>query len=39
MDLLYRVHNIMDNMGMELLTPKEFKNLGYGNKKYNNIRI
>jgi uncharacterized protein (DUF849 family) len=39
MDLLTRVHNIMDNMGVELLTPKEFKNLGYGNKKYNDIRI
>ena len=39
MDLLTRVHNIMDNMGVELLTPKEFKNLGYGNKKINNIRF
>jgi uncharacterized protein (DUF849 family) len=39
MDLLTRVHIIMDNMGVELLSPKEFKNLGYGNKKYNDIRI
>jgi hypothetical protein len=39
MGLLTRVHNIMDNMGVELLTPKEFKNMGYGNKKHNDNRI
>lgn len=35
--LLKRIHRIMDEMNLELLSPLEFKELGYGNKKINNI--
>jgi len=38
-ELLNRIHIIMDNMGVGLMSAKEFKNLGYGNKKINSIRI
>ena len=37
-DLLKRIHNIMNEMDFSVLSPLEFKNLGYGNKKINNIR-
>lgn len=38
-ELLKRIHRIMDEMDMETLTPKDFKNLGYGNKRNNNTGI
>ena len=37
-DLLKRIHRIMDEMGVEYMNPSSFKDLGYGNKKLNNIR-
>ena len=37
-DLLKRIHTIMNEMDLNVLTPLEFKKLGYGNKKINNIR-
>ena len=37
--LLKRVHRIMDEMDMKLLPPKEFKSLGYGNKRNNNTGL
>jgi len=38
LSLLKRIHRIMDEMNLEVLNPLEFRNLGYGNKKTNNIR-
>jgi len=38
-ELLKRVHRIMGEMDMELLPPEEFKSLGYGNKRNNNIGL
>jgi uncharacterized protein (DUF849 family) len=38
-DLLKRIHTIMDEMGLNVLSPLDFKNLGYGNKKINGIGI
>ena len=35
--LLKRIHRIMDELNFNHMTPEEFKNLGYGNKKINNI--
>jgi hypothetical protein len=29
----------MDEMGLNVLSPLDFKNLGYGNKKINGIGI
>ncbi len=37
-DLLKRIHNIMLETDFKLLTPQEFKKLGYANRKINNIR-
>jgi len=36
-DLLKRTHTFIETMGLELLTPLEFKNMGFGNKKINSI--
>ena len=38
-DLLKRIRTIMDEMGLNVLSPLDFKNLGYGNKKINGIGI
>jgi uncharacterized protein (DUF849 family) len=38
-DLLRRIHTIIDVMGLNVLSPLDFKNLGYGNKKINGIGI
>jgi len=38
-DLLRRIHTIIDVMGLNVLSPLDFKNLGYGNKKINGTRI
>ena len=38
-DLLKSIHTIMDEMGLNVLSPLDFKNLGYGNKKINGIGI
>ena len=37
-DLLKRTHSIIENMGMDIMSPIEFKNLGFGNKKINSYR-
>lgn len=37
--LIERITRIINEMGIEIMTPKEFKNLGYGNKKIDNIGI
>jgi len=37
-DLLKRIRTIMNEMDLNVLSPLEFKKLGYGNKKNNNIR-
>jgi uncharacterized protein (DUF849 family) len=34
LELLGRVHRIMNEMELSVLTPNEFKELGYGNKNY-----
>jgi uncharacterized protein (DUF849 family) len=39
LELLGRVHRIMNEMELSVLTPNEFKELGYVNKRNNNIRI
>ena len=39
LELLGRVHRIMNEMGLSILTPHEFKELGYVNKKNSNIRV
>ena len=39
LELLGRVHRIMNEMELSVLTPKEFKELGYANKRNNNIRL
>ena len=39
LELLGRVHRIMNEMELSVLTPNEFKELGYANKRNNNIRI
>ena len=36
-DLLKRIHRIMGEQDVNLMTPSEFRNLGYANKKINNI--
>lgn len=35
-DLLMRIHRIMNEFDCEFLTPNEFLDLGYGNRKINN---
>jgi len=37
--LLQRIRKIMDEMGLGVLSPLDFKNLGYGNRKINNTWI
>jgi uncharacterized protein (DUF849 family) len=37
-DLLKRIHTIMNEMDLNVLSPLEFKKLGYGNKKINDTR-
>ena len=37
--LLKRIFNIIDEINIDIMTPKEFKELGYGNKLHNNSRI
>ena len=37
--LLKRIFNIIDDINIDIMTPKEFKELGYGNKLHNNSRI
>jgi uncharacterized protein (DUF849 family) len=39
LELLSRMHKIMNQMELSILTPLEFKQLGYGNKRNNDIRI
>ena len=39
LELLGRVHRIMNEMELSILTPHEFKELGYVNKRNNNIRL
>ena len=39
LELLGRVHRIMNEMELSVLTPNEFKELGYANKRNNNIRL
>ena len=39
LELLGRVHRIMNEMELSILTPREFKELGYVNKRNNNIRL
>jgi uncharacterized protein (DUF849 family) len=34
-DLLKRIHTIMNEMDLNVLSPLEFKKLGYGNKTNN----
>lgn len=36
-DLLKRIHRIINEVDCKVMTPFEFKSLGYGNKKINNI--
>lgn len=38
-DLLRRLYKIMNELGYEVMNPKTFKDLGYGNKKNNNIGV
>jgi uncharacterized protein (DUF849 family) len=38
-DLLNRIHNIINTMDMNIMLPSEFKSLGFGNKKINSIGI
>jgi 3-keto-5-aminohexanoate cleavage enzyme len=38
-DLLKRIHTIMDEMDLDVLSPLEFKKLGYRNEKNYNIGI
>jgi 3-keto-5-aminohexanoate cleavage enzyme len=37
LDLLKRIHRIMGEMDFQMMSAKTFKELGYGNKKINNI--
>jgi uncharacterized protein (DUF849 family) len=37
-DLLKRIHRIINEIGHKYMTPKDFQNLGYVNRKTNNIR-
>lgn len=37
--LLKRIFNIINEINIDIMTPKEFKDLGYGNKSYNNSWI
>lgn len=37
--LLKRIYRIIDEMGIETMSPKQFKELGYGNKKLDNIGV
>ena len=37
-DLLKRVHRIIKELDYKVLSPKDFREMGYGNKKINNIR-
>jgi uncharacterized protein (DUF849 family) len=37
--LLQRIRKIMDEMGLGVLSPLDFKNLGYGNRKINSTWI
>jgi len=39
LELLSRMHKIMEQMELSILTPLEFKQLGYDNKRNNDIRI
>jgi len=38
-DLLVRLHKIMNELGHAVMSPTSFKNLGYGNRKNNNFGI
>jgi len=38
-DLLHRIHRIINEMGYSVMRPKTFKDLGYGNRKNNNIGV
>jgi uncharacterized protein (DUF849 family) len=38
-NLLKRIHTVMNEMDLSVLTPLEFKKLGYGNRKINNTWI
>ena len=38
-NLLKRIRKIMDEMGLGVISPLNFKNLGYGNRKINNTWI
>ena len=37
-DLLKRVHRIIKELDYKVLSPKDFREMGYGNRKINNIR-
>jgi 3-keto-5-aminohexanoate cleavage enzyme len=37
-ELLKRIHRFINEMDFEIMSPKEFKQLGYENKKINNFR-
>ena len=32
-ELLIRSHEIIESLGLEIMSPSEFKSLGFGNKK------
>jgi uncharacterized protein (DUF849 family) len=34
-ELLIRSHEIIGKLGLEIMTPVEFKSMGFGNKKIN----
>lgn len=36
-DLLKRIHNIINELDVDIMSPLEFKQLGYGNRKINNL--
>jgi uncharacterized protein (DUF849 family) len=38
-NLLLRIHNIINDFGYSVMTPEELQNMGYVNKKNNNIRL
>jgi uncharacterized protein (DUF849 family) len=37
-DVLKRVHRIIKELDYKVLSPKDFREMGYGNRKINNIR-
>lgn len=36
--LLKRIHSVIHDLGFSIMKPNDFQNLGYVNKKYNNLR-